>query len=99
MTPLEARLTAENEAQRQEIRLLREKIDLLVRRIFGKSSESMDEGQLMLLLQGDDGAKKTRPPAQTPASWRLRLKSRRRRQNPKSPMRGRPTAFYSLPFL
>jgi transposase len=58
MTPLEARLTAKNEAQRQEIRLLREKIDLLVRRIFGKSSESKDEGQLMLLLQGDDGVKK-----------------------------------------
>ena len=58
MTPLEARLTAENEAQRLEIKLLREKIDLLVRRVFGRSSEAMDDAQLMLLLQGDDGAKK-----------------------------------------
>lgn len=65
MTPLEARLTAENEAQREriktqdtEIKLLREKIDLLIRRIFGRSSEAMDDAQLMLLLQGDDGAKK-----------------------------------------
>lgn len=65
MTPLEARLTAENEAQREriktqdtEIKLLREKIGLLVRRIFGRSSEAMDDAQLMLLLQGDDGAKK-----------------------------------------
>jgi cell division protein FtsB len=29
MTPLEARLTQENEALRQEVKLLREKIDLL----------------------------------------------------------------------
>ena len=48
-TPLEARLTKENEvlrardkAQQIEIKLLREKIDLLVRRIFGRSSEAMD---------------------------------------------------------
>ena len=46
MTPLEARLTeenaalrAENKAQQIEIKLLREKADLLIRRIFGKSSE------------------------------------------------------------
>jgi transposase len=45
-------------AQRIEIKLLREKIDLLVRRIFGKSSEQIDEQQLMLLLQGDDSATK-----------------------------------------
>jgi transposase len=58
MTPLEARLTEENAALRAEIKLLREKVDLLVRRIFGKSSEQLDDGQLMLLLQGGDGAKK-----------------------------------------
>jgi transposase len=58
MTPLEARLTEENAALRAEIKLLREKVDLLVRRIFGKSSEQLDDGQLTLLLQGGDGAKK-----------------------------------------
>jgi transposase len=58
LTPLEARLTEKVAALEQENRLLREKIDLLVRRIFGRSSEAMDEGQLMLLLQGDDGSKK-----------------------------------------
>ncbi len=65
MTPLEARLTeenaalrAENKAQQIEIKLLREKVDLLIRRVFGKSSEQLDDGQLMLLLQGGDGAKK-----------------------------------------
>lgn len=59
MTPLEARLTEENARQALEIKLLREKVDLLIRRIFGRSSEQLDDGQLMLLLQGgDDGAKK-----------------------------------------
>ena len=58
MTPPEARLTEENAALRAEIKLLREKVDLLIRRIFGKSSEQLDDGQLMLLLQGGDGAKK-----------------------------------------
>ena len=59
MTPLESRLTEENAALRVENKLLREKIDLLVRRIFGRSSEQLDDNQLMLLLQGgDDGAKK-----------------------------------------
>jgi hypothetical protein len=58
MTPLEARLTEENARQALEIKLLREKIDLLIWRIFGKSSEQLDDNQLMLLQGGDDGAKK-----------------------------------------
>ncbi len=61
MTPLEARLTEEVAALRAENKLLREKVDLLIRRIFGRSSEQLDDGQLMLLLQdGDGGAKKSR---------------------------------------
>ena len=46
MTPLEAQLTEENaalraqvKAQQIEVKLLKEKIDLLVRRIFGAKSE------------------------------------------------------------
>lgn len=74
LTPLEQRLTreveslrAENKAQQIEIKLLREKIDLLIRRIFGKSSEQLDDGQLMLLLQGgDDGAKKAEASSASP---------------------------------
>lgn len=58
MTPLEQRLTQEVESLRLENKLLREKVDLLVRRIFGKSSEGVDEAQLMLMLQGDEPAKK-----------------------------------------
>ena len=68
MTPLEARLTAEVEALgednrqlRQENKLLCEKIDLLVKRIFGAKSEQLDESQLMLLLQGGDGEAKKAP--------------------------------------
>ncbi len=67
MTPLEARLTQENESLRAENKLLREKVDLLIRRIFGKSSEQLDDGQLMLLLQGgDDGAKKAEASSASP---------------------------------
>ena len=57
MTPLEQRLTLEVESLRQENKLLREKVDLLVRRIFGKSSEALDNNQLMLMLQGDEAKK------------------------------------------
>jgi transposase len=58
MTPLEAKLTQDVERLTQENKLLRDKVDLLVRRIFGAKSEQLDEAQLMLLLQGGDGAKK-----------------------------------------
>jgi len=71
MPPWKPGFTEEVAALRVENKLLREKVDLLIRRIFGRSSEHLDDQQLMLLLQGDDGAKKTRPPAQTPAPWRL----------------------------
>ena len=38
----------------EENRILREKIDLLVRRIFSAKSEKLDPAQLLLLLQGLD---------------------------------------------
>jgi transposase len=64
MTPLEARLTQENEALRKdnealrkENKLLSEKIDLLVRRVFGPSSEKLDTDQLLLALEGDEAKK------------------------------------------
>jgi len=43
------------EEQAQEIKLLRQKIDLLARRIFGKSSEKLDASQLELLLKLHQG--------------------------------------------
>jgi transposase len=42
---------AENERLRTENKLLRGKVDKLVRRLFGKSSEKLDPAQLELLLQ------------------------------------------------
>jgi transposase len=51
MTPREKELTEQLAAARQEISLLRQKIDLLVRRVFGSSSEALDRKQLELLLQ------------------------------------------------
>jgi len=57
MTPLEARLTQENARQAQEIKLLREKIDLLIRRVFGASSERLDTDQLLLALEGMEAKK------------------------------------------
>ena len=44
-------LQAALEQSRQENLLLRQKIDLLVRRVFGSSSERLDRAQLELLLQ------------------------------------------------
>ena len=50
MTPREQELTEQLAAARQEISFLRQKIDLLVRRVFGASSERLDQAQLELLL-------------------------------------------------
>ncbi len=58
MTPLESSLSREVEALRQENqrlvqenRLLRERVDLLVRKVFGASSEKLDSNQLLLALE------------------------------------------------
>jgi len=50
-------LQAEKERQSQEIKLLKEKIDLLIRRLFGAKSEKLDAAQLELLLKGIDPGK------------------------------------------
>jgi len=58
-SPREAELLAviaardeEIERLRKELALVNQKVDLLVRRIFGASSEKLDSAQLLLLLQG-----------------------------------------------
>lgn len=65
MSPREVQLTQEVELLRektqlleQENKLLRDKVDALIKRLFGASSEKLDANQLLLLLQGDDGPKK-----------------------------------------
>jgi len=47
----EARLLEELNRLRQENELLRQKLDALVRRLFGVKSEQLDKNQLLLLLQ------------------------------------------------
>ena len=70
------------EEQAEEIKLLRQKLDALARRVFGTKSEKLDEQQLLLLLQmskePEDGpfegkgsgpeAKQAEPPRPTKAS-------------------------------
>jgi transposase len=57
-------------AERDErIKLLEQKIDLLIKRLFGAKSERIDPAQLLLLLQGNDEPGKSGEPmsaAQTP---------------------------------
>jgi transposase len=68
MTEREAELTRQNEVLRQENALLRQKIDALVRRVFGSSSEQLDPAQLQLLLQGQEpGAPTVVEPFAAPA--------------------------------
>jgi len=50
-------LQAENERLSQEIKLLKEKVDLLIRRLFGAKNEQLDAAQLELLLKGIDPGK------------------------------------------
>src|SRR5512136_1779797 len=59
MSPREAELTRQleqalqlNAALQRENQLLREKVNLLLRRVFGSSSEKLDTAQLQLLLAG-----------------------------------------------
>ena len=69
MTEREAELTRQNELLRQENALLRQKIDALVRRVFGSSSEALEAGQLQLLLQGQtETAAPAPPPAPAPVA-------------------------------
>ena len=90
MTPLEARLTEEVAALRAENKLLREKVDLLIRRIFGRSGEQLDDGQLMLLLQGgDDGAKKVEASSANPGVLEAEIDKRDKDNKPVKPRRQR----------
>jgi len=70
MTPREQDLARQLEEclealkqSRRENELLRQKIDLLIRRVFGSSSERMDKAQLELLLQLSQGQTITPPEA------------------------------------
>ncbi len=73
------------ELSRQENTLLRQKIDALVRRVFGSSSERLDRAQLELLLQ---------LPSPVTADTTVRHRGRRT-QSLRQPLAKRPRAAFA----
>lgn len=80
---LVATLQAALDASQKENTLLRQKIDLLVRRFFGASSEPMDLAQLELLLQLPDPP--TALPIPAPVASELYTPRPRRQHTPRLP--------------
>jgi len=78
-------------AERDErIKLLEQKIDLLIRRLFGAKSEKIDSAQLLLLLQGDDEPGKSdepMPAAETPWCSKKELTLPNKPDRPEKPIR------------
>lgn len=89
MTPLEVQLTERVAALGAENKLLRERVDILIRRLFGKSSEKLDEAQLMLLLQGDEGRKKDPASCASPGALEAEIARRARQDKQRPPRRER----------
>src|SRR5450755_3908864 len=76
---------ARMEALEKENALLRQKIDLLVRRLFGAQSERLDPAQLLLLLQGLDEPGKAPEPVAAEAPRRSTGQSPPRERGPRLP--------------
>ncbi len=88
MNEREAALEAELSASRLEVKLLREKVDLLLRQIYGSKSEKLDPNQLMLLqsMEGSDSKKAEAPAPDNPdAGAAPQRKSRRKPEGPRIP--------------
>ena len=81
MTPREQELLQALEELRRENALLRQKIDLLVRRVFGSSSEQLDKNQLELLmgLAEEPAVSVANVPVQEPVRRQGRKAARRER--------------------
>ena len=86
----EQELLEENVRLRQENALLRQKVDLLIKRIFGAGSEKMDPGQLELLLGGGDVPGKSPEPVSA-------AEAPRRSMAPSSPREKKPRLPEHLP--
>lgn len=80
-----ARATAEIQGVRTENKLLREKIDALLRRLFGAQSEKLDPGQLLLLLAGLDESPKAAEPVAAEEPRRSKAASPPRERGPRWP--------------
>ncbi len=72
-------LQAALELSRQENSLLRQKIDALVRRVFGSSSEQVDRKQLELLLQLAASATPAEPTAVITSKSEVKVQQRKDR--------------------
>ena len=90
MTPREAELlsllersNARIAALELENKLLRERIDRLVRKVFGSSSEKLDDAQLRLLFGGEDEAKK--PDAPVPPAPEVETRGADKSRKPRRP--------------
>ena len=64
MTPFETELLSRLEASERENVLLRQKLEFLIRRMFGSSSEKISKDQLELLLAGPEVPMPPMPPAE-----------------------------------
>ena len=73
-----------NEA-RSENKLLREKVDALLRRLFGAQSEQLDAAQLLLMLQGFDAPGKSPEPVAAEEPRRSTAPSPPRERGPRLP--------------
>jgi len=69
----------------QENTLLKQKVDLLVKRIFGASSEKLDARQLELLLEGSSPGKPCEPELAAEATRRSKEESTPSKSKPKGP--------------
>jgi hypothetical protein len=92
MSPREAELTRQleqalqaNAALQRENQLLREKVNLLVRRIFGASSEKMDAAQLELLLSGSEPVEPAAEPKAEAPQPKLQVAAVRKPKTPRLP--------------
>ncbi len=81
-----ARVSDELAELRTENKLLREKIEALIRRLFGAQSERLDREQLLLMLQGFDAPGKSPEPVAAEAPRRSTVPSPpRERRQPRLP--------------
>jgi transposase len=92
MSPREAELTQQleqalqlNAALQRENRLLREKVNLLLRRVFGASSEKLDTAQLQLLLSGTEVTERAVEPPAEVAKPKLQVQAPRKAKVPRLP--------------
>lgn len=69
----------------QENKLLREKINLLIRRVFGSSSEKLDAAQLQLLLSGAEMVEPTPAPSAPVSQPKSQAPAARKPKTPRLP--------------